>query len=640
MTLKHRFFGALIFTTPMLALMILEHAFGVTIAQSAIIQAGLTTIVMAISGWPFVRTAVTAFRHHQANMDTLIAVGAMTAYGYSMYALTAHQPVFFEVAAFVVTLILFGQVLEESMQGRASSATKKLLALQVKDATVIRGGAAHKVPLADIVVGDLLLVTPGQRIAVDGVVTDGASSIDESMVTGESIPVEKTVGDAVVGSTINQTGSLTYKATRVGADTVLARIVALVRQAQSSRAPIQKLVDAVANVFVPVVVIGAIVTFLVWYVLLGAPLPQAVLYAVSVVIIACPCALGIATPTALMVGVGRGAKMGILIKNGQALEAAASVQTVIFDKTGTLTQGRPVVTDIVATNESEALTVAASVEAHSEHPLAHAIQQAARERSLPLFDIHDFMARPGYGALATRQGERVVVGSYELLQSVGVRFGDAAAMMQKAHRLQDAAKTVVFVGRGTTLVGAIALRDEPKKNAAATIATLRQRGYAVAMITGDSHQVATAIGDELAIDTVIAEVLPEKKAEKIRELQQHSPVAFVGDGINDAPALATARVGITVGSGTDIAIESGDIVLVKSDIADVARALALSRKTFARIKLNLFWALIYNVLGIPVAAGVFAWAGVILSPELAAAAMAFSSVSVVASSLLLARNAN
>ncbi len=591
----------------------------------------LTTVVMIIGAWPFIRTAMAAFRNHHANMDTLIAIGTSTAYIYSMYAMLNHQPVFFEVAAFVITFILLGQLFEEMTKGRANSAIEKLLVLQAKDAEVLRGGKLVQIPLTEIVVGDIVQVKPGQKIAVDGVITEGSSTIDEAMVTGESLPVSKKVGDTVIGSTINKTGMFMFQATKVGHDTLLAQIVEMVKKAQVSRAPIQKTVDTISNIFVPTVLIIAILTFVVWHVLLDADIATAMLYAVAVIIIACPCALGLATPTALMVGMGRGAKMGIIIKNGEVLEAAHDIQTVIFDKTGTITLGKPVVTDVVG-DEKAVLQLAASLEHASEHPLAVAILDKASELGIEPKKVTKFRAIEGRGVSAEIDGALTFIGNGTLLP------GKLDTTLEKEmQRLQDEAKTVVIVGSKNKAIGLIAIQDTPKDTSAAAIASLKKRGYRTIMITGDNERVARAIADQVGIDEVIAEVLPSDKADHVASLQSRGKVAFVGDGINDAPALAAANLGIAMGSGTDIAIESGGIVLVKNDLRDIVTALALSQKTFNRIKLNLFWAFIYNVIGIPIAAGVFVWVGLKLSPELAGLAMAFSSVSVVSSSLLLNR---
>ena len=487
------------------------------------------------------------------------------------------------------------------------------------------------VPLADIITGDIIRVKPGQKIAVDGIVTEGSSRIDESMVTGESMPVTKQPGDTVIGATINTSGTLLYRATKVGADTLLAQIVEMVRRAQASRAPIQKTVDTISGIFVPAVLIIAIVTFAVWFAILGAPVETALLHAVAVLIIACPCALGIATPTALIVGTGRGARMGILIKNGEVLEAAGDITTVVFDKTGTLTVGKPTVTDIIG-DEAHVLAVAAALEQHSEHPLAHAILDYAKELEIPLAPVQNFTAIEGKGVRGEVNGTPAFAGNSKLLTAP--LPDDLARTMQ---RLQSEAKTAIIVGEHDQPIGLIAVQDAPKPTSHAAITALKQRAIRTAMITGDNHAVAAAIARQVGIDQVIAEVLPGDKADRVAELQQHGNVAFVGDGINDAPALAAANLGIAMGSGTDIAIESGGIVLVRDDPMDVVRALTLSQKTLARIKLNLFWAFIYNALGIPIAAGIFSAWGFTLNPEIAAIAMALSSISVVGSSLLLGR---
>ena len=592
----------------------------------------LTTAVMGVAAWPFIRTAWAAFKNHNANMDTLIAIGTSTAYVYSIYAMFTHQPVFFEVAAFVVTFILLGQVFEEAMKSRASSAIEKLLGLQAKDAEILRGSKLIRVPLAEVVVGDILRVKPGQKIAVDGIITEGSSTIDEAMVTGESMPVTKKAGDAVIGATINKSGTFMFKATKIGSNTLLAQIVDLVKRAQVSRAPIQKTVDKISNIFVPIVLIIAILTFVVWFVLLGADFVTAMLYAVAVVIIACPCALGLATPTALMVGTGRGAKMGILIKSGDVLEAANDISTVVFDKTGTITIGKPVVTDVIG-NETIVLTLAAALEHSSEHPLATAILEKADVLDIKPQTITNFNAVEGKGVTATVAGATAFIGNVKLLGKTKLN----AKLEREMERLQSEAKTVVVVGADNTIIGLIAIQDTPKDTSATAIAALKKRGLRTVMITGDNQRVAQAIADAVGIDEVIADVLPSDKADHVKSLQQHGKVAFVGDGINDAPALAVADLGIAMGSGTDIAIESGGIVLVKNNLQDVVQALALSQKTFGRIKLNLFWAFIYNTLGIPVAAGIFVGLGITLSPELAGLAMAFSSISVVISSLLLSQ---
>lgn len=590
-----------------------------------------TTIIMAISAAPYWSSAWAAFKHHSANMNTLVAVGTAVAYFYSIFAMFTGQEVYFESAAFVTVFVLLGDAMEEKMHNNASNALAKLIDLQAKDAEVERNGEFVKVPLDQVKVGDIIRVKPGEKVPVDGVIVDGSTTIDESMVTGESMPVTKKKGDDVVGSTINTNGTFNFKATKVGSDTMLSQIVDLVKKAQTSHAPIQNLTDKISNIFVPAVLIIAIITFVIWYVFLNAPLVTALLFAVSVVVIACPCALGLATPTALMVGTARSAKMGVLIKNGEVLEEVSDLDTVVFDKTGTITVGKPQVTDVVG-DQNKVLTIAASLEENSEHPLATAVVKKAKEDKIALAQVKNFAAIEGKGVRASYDGQTAFVGSDRLLEDISI----SQEMKDQAIKLQKEAKTVVYVGLGQEIIGLIAIQDVPKPSSKAAIAELKKRGLKTIMLTGDNPNVANAIGKEVSIDQVIAGVLPTEKAAEIKKLQDEGrKVAFVGDGINDAPALSTADVGIAMGSGTDVAIESGGIVLVQNDLMGVVRALDISKKTFNRIILNLFWALIYNTIGIPIAAGLFMGLGLTLSPELAALAMAFSSVSVVTSSLLL-----
>lgn len=590
-----------------------------------------TTIIMAISAAPYWSSAWAAFKHHSANMNTLVAVGTAVAYFYSIFAMFTGQEVYFESAAFVTVFVLLGDAMEEKMHNNASNALAKLIDLQAKDAEVERNGEFVKVPLDQVKVGDIIRVKPGEKVPVDGVIVNGSTTIDESMVTGESMPVTKKKGDDVVGSTINTNGTFNFKATKVGSDTMLSQIVDLVKKAQTSHAPIQNLTDKISNIFVPAVLIIAIITFVIWYVFLNAPLVTALLFAVSVVVIACPCALGLATPTALMVGTARSAKMGVLIKNGEVLEEVSDLDTVVFDKTGTITVGKPQVTDVVG-DQNKVLTIAASLEENSEHPLATAVVKKAKEDKIALAQVKNFAAIEGKGVRASYDGQTAFVGSDRLLEDISI----SQEMKDQAIKLQKEAKTVVYVGLGQEIIGLIAIQDVPKPSSKAAIAELKKRGLKTIMLTGDNPNVANAIGKEVGIDQVIAGVLPTEKAAEIKKLQDEGrKVAFVGDGINDAPALSTADVGIAMGSGTDVAIESGGIVLVQNDLMGVVRALDISKKTFNRIKLNLFWALIYNTIGIPIAAGLFMGLGLTLSPELAGLAMAFSSVSVVTSSLLL-----
>ena len=630
MKITTRFWISLILSLPMLVEMILMPLTGWMLPGGKWTMLVLTTIVMALSARPFLQSAWASFKKHHSNMDTLVAVGTATAYLYSIYAMFSGKEVFFESAAFVITYILLGQVLEEKMRNNASDAVEKLLDLQAKEAEVKRNGKFIKLPVDQIVVGDELRVKPGQKVAVDGEILTGKSNIDESMVTGESMPVQKQIGDKVIGSTINSNGTFTFKAEKVGDDTMLSQIVELVKKAQNSHAPIQKLTDKVSDIFVPVVLIVAIATFLIWYVLIGASVANSLIFAVSVVVIACPCALGLATPTALMVGTGRGAKMGILIKNGEVLETVNDVQTVVFDKTGTITLGQPQVTDVIGDGK-RVLQVAASLEESSEHPLATAIMDTARTKKISFETAENFQAIEGQGVSATLAGQKAFVGNEKLQHD----FKMSDKLKSQMASLQDQAKTVVLVGLNDEVIGLIAIQDAPKETSKEAIAALKSRGLKTVMLTGDNQRVAQAIASQVGIDQVIAEVMPSDKADQVQALKASGKVAFVGDGINDAPALSTADVGIAMGSGTDIAIDSGGIVLVKNDLRDVDRALSLSKKTFGRIKLNLFWAFIYNVLGIPVAAGVFYGLGLTLSPEIAGLAMAFSSLSVVTSSVLL-----
>lgn len=589
-----------------------------------------TTIIMAISAAPYWKSAWAAFKKHSANMNTLVAVGTAVAYFYSIFAMFTGREVYFESAAFVTVFVLLGDAMEEKMHNNASNALAKLIDLQAKDAEVERDGKFVKVPLDEVKQGDVIRVKPGEKIPVDGVVLSGTSTIDESMVTGESIPVSKKKGDEVVGSTINTNGTITFKATKVGDNTMLAQIVDLVKKAQTSHAPIQNLTDKISNIFVPAVLIIAIITFVIWYAFLGASLVEAMLFAVSVVVIACPCALGLATPTALMVGTARSAKMGVLIKNGEALQEVSDLDTIVFDKTGTVTVGKPVVTDIVGNKET--LQIAASLEDASEHPLAAAIIKKAKQKNISTAAVADFEAIEGKGVQAKINNQLAFVGNERLLNDMTI----SQEIKNKAVELQNEAKTVVYVGLADKIIGIIAIQDVPKPSSKEAISELKKRGLKTIMLTGDNEKVAQAIANQVGIDEVIAGVLPTEKADHIKALQNKgAKVAFVGDGINDAPALSTADVGIAMGSGTDIAIESGSIVLVQNDLRGVVRALDISKKTFNRIKLNLFWALIYNTIGIPIAAGLFVNLGFTLSPELAGLAMAFSSVSVVTSSLLL-----
>lgn len=628
---EQRFWLSLVLSIPLIIQMVLMP-FHVMMSGHVWLALILTTGIMIVGAWSYWVSASAAFLRHQANMNTLVALGTVISYGYSIFAMMTNRAVYFESAAFITVFVLLGDWMEERMHKRASNALEKLMDLQVNQAEVLRDGQPTVVPLADVKVGELVLVKPGAKVPLDGVVTEGTSAVDESMITGESMPVIKRVGDHVVGSTLNSNGSLTVKVTKVGQETMLSQIVEMVKKAQTSRAPIQKLTDKIAQIFVPAVLIIAIITFAVWTIFFGATLVQGMLYAVSVVVIACPCALGLATPTALMVGTGRAAKMGILIKDGQTLETVDRLKTVVFDKTGTITTGKPAVTDVIG-NQKQVLSLAASLEQQSEHPLANAILRKAQDEGVSLKKVSAFEALSGRGVQGFIDGQKVFVGNEKMFDQLTV----SNQLLDQMSSLQAAAKTVVVVGKADQAIGLIGIQDTVKPTSARAIKKLNQMGLQTVMLTGDHQTVAQAIANQVGIKKVISGVMPNEKADAVAKLQRTGAVAFVGDGINDAPALTMADVGIAMGSGTDIAIESGEIVLVHNDLLDVVRALKMSHKTFSRIKLNLFWSLIYNVIGIPIAAGLFASLGMILSPEIAALAMAFSSVSVVISSLMLNR---
>ncbi|MFS9056410.1 heavy metal translocating P-type ATPase [Streptococcus infantis] len=630
LSLLQRFWITSIFTVPLVILMIGMSTGGIS---HQVMRWGTflaTTPIMLVAGVPYIRSAWASFKKHNSNMDTLVALGTLVAYFYSLVALFTGLPVYFESAAFILFFILLGAVFEEKMRKNTSQAVEKLLDLQAKTAEVLRDDVYVQIPLEQVKVGDLIRVRPGEKIAVDGIVLEGETSIDESMVTGESIPVDKSVGDAVIGSTINNSGTIIFKAEKVGSETMLAQIVDFVKKAQTSRAPIQDLTDKISGIFVPAVVILGLLTFWIWFVFLGDSFVTSLLYGVAVLIIACPCALGLATPTALMVGTGRSAKMGILLKNGTVLQEIQKVQTIVFDKTGTLTEGKPVVTDVIG-DEGEVLSLAASLEDVSQHPLAQAIVNHASELGISLYPVENFQALHGKGVTGIINSKQVLLGNAKLLDDLAIPHD----YQERFDLLEKEAKTVVFLSVDGELKGLIALQDVPKENAREAIAKLKKRGLRTVMLTGDNAGVAHAIAEQIGIEEVIANVLPEEKAHEIHKLQKNGKLAFVGDGINDAPALSVADVGIAMGSGTDIAIESADLVLTTNNLLGLARAFDMSKKTFNRILLNLFWASIYNLIGIPIAAGVFSGLGLVLNPELAGLAMAFSSVSVLISSLML-----
>jgi len=601
-------------------------------------------------GWPFHRGFLVSLRHGAADMNTLVSLGTTAAFGYS--ALVTFWPglfsvqgsavpaVYYDSAAMIITLVLLGRLLETRAKGRAGDAIKNLIGLQSPTARVLRNGRERDVVINDVIVGDEILIRPGERIPVDGIVIEGSSSVDESMLTGESMPVAKAVGSEVIGATVNSTGAFRMRAARVGKDTALAQIIRTVKEAQGSKAPIQRLADRVAAVFVPIVIAVAALTFLGWYFLGPEPaLTLALLNAIAVLIIACPCAMGLATPTAIVVGTGRGASMGVLIKGAEALERAHKLSAVAFDKTGTLTLGRPKVTDVIAADhggEHRVLALAAAAESGSEHPLGLAIADRAADLGLTVPHAQSFNAEPGRGISAETDGVRVLLGNASYMQSRGIR---TAHMDERAAELADQGKTVIYLAADGTLAGIIAAADTIKQEARDVIHRLRRQGLQVFLITGDNQRAAQAVARQLGIDEVLAQVLPADKAKAIRGIQQQGHVvAMVGDGINDAPALVQADVGIAIGTGTDVAMESADITLLAGSLHGVLKAIALSKRTVRTIKQNLFWAFAYNTIGIPIAAGVLYPLGILLKPVFAAAAMAFSSVSVVGNSLRLRKS--
>ncbi len=618
------------------------------------LQLMIASPVVLWGGWPFFQRGWASIVNRSLNMFTLIAIGVGTAYGYSLFATVfpdlfpesfrghgGEVAVYFDAAAVITTLVLLGQVLELRARSRTSAAIKALLGLAPKTARLIKDdGAEEDIPLERVQPGNRLRVRPGEKIPVDGVVLEGSTSVDESMVTGESIPVEKTAGYKVIGGTVNGTGGFVMRAERVGSDTLLAQIVRMVSEAQRSRAPIQKLADIVAGYFVPAVVLTAVVTFIVWGAIGPEPrMAYALLNAVAVLIIACPCALGLATPMSIMVGMGRGATAGVLIKNAESLEVLEKIDTLVVDKTGTLTEGKPRLQSLVAAsgqNENEILRLAASLERASEHPLAAAIVAAAQERGIKLSDAKDFRSLTGRGVLGTIEGKKVGLGNRKLLEELGIRDREFS---DRAEELRRDGQTVMFVAVEGSVVGILGVADPIKKSTPEAIRLLHEEGVRIVMLTGDNRTTAEAVARKLSIDEIQAEVLPEQKGEIVKRLQAEGRiVAMAGDGVNDAPALAQAHVGIAMGTGTDVAMESAGVTLIKGDLRGIAKARRLSRGTMRNIRQNLFFAFIYNVMGVPVAAGaLYPFFGLLLSPVIASAAMTFSSVSVITNALRLSR---
>ncbi len=655
--LWRKFVVSLIFSIPLLYLA-MGHMLKLPLPsfadpETTMLGFGIAQIVLVIpiiwAGNKFYSVGVKALIKRRPNMDSLIAIGTGAAVLYGLYAVYQIafkseeigrlfvNDLYFETAGVIITLILLGKYLESVAKGKTSDAIKKLMGLSPKLATVIRDNVEMEISIDEVIVGDIVLVKPGQKVPVDGVITDGFTSIDESMISGESMPIDKKIGDKVVGASINKTGSIYFEAKKVGKDTVLSQIIKLVEDAQGSKAPIAKLADIISGYFVPVVIVIAIAAGLAWYISGESTIFSLTMF-IAVLVIACPCALGLATPTAIMIGTGKGAENGVLIKSGIALETAHKLDFVIFDKTGTITEGRPEVTDIVNydVSKNELLTIAGSAEKKSEHPLGEAIVRAANNESLKLVNVDGFNAIPGHGLEFSISGQKYLLGNEKLMNDEGINLGTS---VEDSIQLANDGKTPMFIATDKVVLGLIAVADKVKDTSAIAISRLHKMGIKVAMITGDNKRTANAIAKQVGVDTVLSEVLPEDKANEVKKLQDLGfVVAMVGDGINDAPALAQSDVGIAIGSGTDVAMESADIVLMRSDLADVVTAIQLSKKTITNIKQNLFWAFFYNTAGIPLAAGVFfAFGGPKLNPMFAAAAMSFSSISVLLNALRLKR---
>ena len=652
-SLKNRLILAVIFVVPLLYIS-MGHMLGAVLPEFLNPKVNPLNFALAqfVLTLPIIYAGRDFFSHGFKNlvrksptMDSLIAIGSTAAVLYGIYATfgivivdpEAHMDLYYESAGAIITLILFGKLLEAKTKGQTSSAIKKLIGLQPKKAKIIENGAEKEVLIENLKVGDIVIVKPGEKIAVDGRIVEGATSVDESMLTGESLPVSKKVGDKVVGGSINKNGSIRFEATEIGKNTVLSQIIKLVEEAQGSKAPISRMADIVSAYFVPIVIGIAIITGIAWF-LSGSGLVTALSFFIAVLVIACPCALGLATPTSIMVGTGKGAENGILIKSGEALETAYKIKTVVFDKTGTITKGKPILTNLIAYgkyNENELLKIAASVENDSEHPLAEAIVNKAKEKNIEIKPYEKFRAMPGYGIRAIFEGKEVQIGNRKLMENRKINV----KISQKDYDiLLNEGKTSMYISIDNELAGLVAVADVIKETSKEAIEKLKKMGIKTIMLTGDNEKTAKFIAKQVGIDDVISEVLPNQKSQKVKELQEKDEfVAMVGDGINDSPALAQANVGIAIGNGTDVAIESADIVLIRNDLRDVAGAIALSKATITNIKENLFWAFFYNVLGIPFAAGIFYafFNGPKLDPMIAAFAMSFSSVSVLGNALRL-----
>ncbi len=654
-TYWNKFIASALLSLPMLYFMFFDFFPWFPGRESVLPFVGIVSLILTlpiqfIVGAGYYKGAWSSLRMKTFNMDSLIAIGTSTAFLYSLvnfilYAVRNNSVIglgekipdlYFETAAFLITFVTLGKWLEARTKGKTSDAIRKLMGLAPKTARVVRGGQTVDIAIDAVVKGDIVVVRPGEKVPVDGVVTTGSSSIDESMITGESLPVEKKIGDSVIGGTVNKVGSFEFRAERVGSETALAGIIRLIEEAQGSKAPIQDIADRISAWFVPAVIITAIVTFLVWFFLFDATLAFSLMAFTAVIVIACPCALGLATPTALMVGTGKGAEYGVLVKGGEPLEAAAHIDTIVFDKTGTITKGKPVVTDTLIFSDSDehhVVAISASLESVSEHPLAEAICAYAKEGNIPFEKVEQFSAIPGHGVQGNIGGTTYYFGNRKLMDRLSLNREKVEVDMSE---LEAQGKTVMLLATQDTIIGAIAVADTVKETSRAAIEELQNMGIEVYMITGDNTRTANAIAALVGVTRVLSDVLPEDKAAEVKKLQANGKrVAMVGDGINDAPALAQADIGIAMGSGTDVAMEAGDIILMKNDLRDVATAIRLSKETMAKIRQNMFFALFYNIIGIPIAARLFSNWGIVLKPELAGLAMALSSVSVVGNALLL-----